>query len=98
MRGIRMIEEEEKVKWLKDSRVEKDSEGNKILIATEITKDYFGIFKEDVLNGMEYEDVSQIQQMLFHIIKHFNIREINLNRRIGKLEKQIIKLKKKVKK
>lgn len=47
----------------------------------------------DVLNGLPYSEVSQMQQMLYHIIKRIEILEANINNKIDKLENDIILLK-----
>ena len=56
-------------KWLKNCKVRKDKEGRKTLEATEITQDYEDVSKEDVLNGLSYDEVSELQKMVYHCYK-----------------------------
>ena len=60
-------------RWIKNSRVVRDAQGNKTLEFTLIDQNYSEVVKEDVLNTCPYERVSQIQKMIYHAFKEIEI-------------------------
>ena len=46
----------------------------------------------DVLNGMKYEEVSQIQQILFHIIRDYQTKNSHLESEVDKLKSDVLHL------
>jgi len=46
----------------------------------------------DVLNGMKYEECSQLQQMLFHIVKDYQVKISHLELEVDKLKIDVLHL------
>ena len=57
-----------------------------------INVDIIAINDFDVLNGMKYEECSQIQQMLYHIIKDYQIKNTHLESEVDKLKIDVLHL------
>ena len=57
-----------------------------------INVDIIAINDFDVLNGVPYEECSQIQQMLYHIIKDYQIKNTHLESEVDKLKIDVLHL------
>ena len=67
-----------KIEWRKDNRKVQDEFGVKSMEFTLITPEYNGVVKEDILNGMPYDESSELQQMLYHAYKKIEDLESRL--------------------
>jgi hypothetical protein len=75
-------------KWLRNPRlVFTDEQGTKTSGATIISPEDNNVTKEDVLGGMKYEEVKDLQQMIYHALKKNELQQLEINELRAEIEK-----------
>lgn len=74
--------QERDIRWEKNVQKLRDENDKKYIVSDLITKEYTDVVKEDVLNAVPYQKVSQVQQMIYHAFKKIE----ELEKRVRDLE------------